>query len=120
QTPDAYVSIELLLADANAIPRPTPSDQLVLVWEYWDGKKWRLLGRSGARGVLPGPGDELGFHDDTRALGQSGSVSFRRPRDMEALELSGETKRWVRARVEKGDFGEQGTYSLDDDRWVFK
>ncbi|MEZ4368346.1 MAG: putative baseplate assembly protein [Kofleriaceae bacterium] len=120
QTPDAYISIELLLADAAVIPRPQPSEQLVLAWEYWDGKKWRLLGRTGPRGVLPGPGDELGFHDDTRAMSQSGSVSFRRPKDMASLELSGEERRWLRARIEKGDYGEQGTYSLDNDRWLFK
>jgi hypothetical protein len=56
QTADAYVSVELQLADAAAIPRPAPAEGLVLAWEYWDGKKWRLLGRSGPRGVLPGPG----------------------------------------------------------------
>ena len=120
QTADAYVSIEVLIADAATIPKPQPSDQLVLAWEYWDGKKWRLLGRCGPRGVLPGPGDELGFHDDTRALSQTGAISFRRPKDMETTELAGEAKRWIRVRVEKGDYGEAGTYSLDSDRWIFK
>ena len=120
QTADAYISIELQLADAALIPRPAPSEALVLAWEFWDGKKWRVLGRSNTRGILPGAGDEVGFHDDTRALSQTGSVSFRRPRDMEALEINGETKRWIRMRVEKGDFGEPGNYSLDGERWVFK
>jgi hypothetical protein len=120
QTADSYISIEMQLSDASAIPRPSPSEHLVLCWEFWDGKKWRILGRSNPRGVLPGPGDELGFHDDTRALSQTGSVSFRRPKDMAALEINGEKKRWVRMRVEKGDFGEPGNYSLDGERWVFK
>ena len=44
QTPDAYISLEMLLADSTIIPRPNPSDQLVLAWEYWDGKRWRHLG----------------------------------------------------------------------------
>ena len=83
QTADAYISIEMLLADSSVIPRPNPSDQLVLAWEYWDGKRWRHLGRSAPRGALPGAGDELGFHDDTKALSQSGTVSFRRPKDMD-------------------------------------
>ncbi|MBP6632573.1 MAG: putative baseplate assembly protein [Kofleriaceae bacterium] len=120
QTADAYVSVELQLADAAAIPRPAPAEGLVLAWEYWDGKKWRLLGRSGPRGVLPGPGDEVGFSDESRAISQSGAVSFRRPRDMEALDINGEKKRWVRVRVEKGDYGTPGVYSLDGERWIFK
>jgi predicted phage baseplate assembly protein len=120
QTADAYISVELALADSTIIPRPNPSDQLVLAWEYWDGKRWRFLGRSAPRGVLPGTGDDLGFHDDTKAMSQSGTVSFKRPRDMEQLELNGVAKRWIRVRVEKGDYGEQGSYTLESERWVFK
>ncbi|HEX4420650.1 MAG TPA: putative baseplate assembly protein [Kofleriaceae bacterium] len=120
QTADAYVSIEMLLADSSVIPRPNPSEQLVLAFEYWDGKRWRHLGRSAPRGALPGSGDELGFHDDTKALSQSGTVSFRRPKDMEPLEINGQAKRWVRVRIEKGDYGEQGTYTLENEKWIFK
>ncbi|HEU0031276.1 MAG TPA: putative baseplate assembly protein [Kofleriaceae bacterium] len=120
QTADAYVSIEMLLADASVIPRPNPSDQLVLAFEYYDGKRWRHLGRSAPRGALPGAGDEIGFHDDTKALSQSGTVSFRRPKDMEALEINGVSKRWIRVRIEKGDYGEQGTYTLENEKWVYK
>jgi hypothetical protein len=120
QTADAYVSIEMLLADSSVIPRPNPSEQVVLAFEYWDGKRWRLFGRSAPHGVLPGAGDDLGFHDDTKALSQSGTVSFRRPRDMEALEINGQAKRWIRIRIEKGDYGEQGTYTLENEKWIFK
>jgi len=120
QTADAYISIEMQLADSSVIPRPNPSDQLVLAWEFWDGKRWRGLGRSAPRGTLPGTGDEYGFHDDTKAMSQSGTVSFRRPKDMEAMEINGVGKRWVRVRIEKGDYGEQGTYTLDNEKWVFK
>ncbi|MGE5181521.1 MAG: putative baseplate assembly protein [Acidobacteriota bacterium] len=120
QTADAYISIEMALADSTIIPRPNPSDQLVLAWEYWDGKRWRHLGRTAPRGALPGAGDELGFHDDTKAMSQTGTVSFRRPKDMEELEIAGVKKRWVRVRIEKGDYGEQGTYTLENEKWVFK
>ena len=44
----------------------------MLAWEYWDGKRWRHLGRTAPRGALPGAGDELGFHDDTKALSPVG------------------------------------------------
>lgn len=120
QTADAYISIEMLLADSTVIPRPNPSDQLVLAWEYWDGKRWRGLGRTAPRGALPGTGDDVGFHDETKAMSQSGTVSFRRPKDMDSLEINGVTKRWLRVRIEKGDYGEQGTYTLDNEKWVFK
>jgi predicted phage baseplate assembly protein len=120
QTADSYISIEMLLADSSVIPRPNPSEQLVLAFEYSDGKRWRHLGRSAPRGALPGAGDELGFHDDTKALSQSGTVSFRRPKDMEAIELNGVSKRWIRVRIEKGDYGEQGQYTLENEKWLFK
>ncbi len=120
QTADAYISIEMQLADASVIPRPNPSEQLVLAFEYYDGKRWRHLGRSAPRGALPGAGDELGFHDETKALSQSGSINFRRPKDMEAIEINGITKRWVRIRIEKGDYGEAGTYTLENEKWIFK
>lgn len=120
QTADAYVGIEFQLADPAAIPRPNPSDDLTLAWEYFDGKKWRYLGRSGPRGILPGAGDEHGFHDETKALTNSGTVSFRRPKDMEPSDVNGDMLRWLRVRVEKGDFGEQGTYTLDNEKWVYK
>ncbi len=120
QTADAYISIEMLLSDTSIIPKPNPSEQLVIAFEYFDGKRWRHLGRSAPRGALPGAGDELGFHDETKALSQSGTVSFRRPKDMESTEINGVAKRWIRFRIEKGDYGAQGEYTLSDDKWVFK
>lgn len=119
-TADAYVAVEMTLSDALIIPKPNPSEGLVLAVEYWDGKRWRQIGRTSTRGALPGTGDELGFHDETKALSQSGRITFRRPRDMEMVELNGETHRWLRIRVEKGDYGEQGTYTLENDKWIFK
>jgi len=120
QTADAYISIDLQLADQGTYPRPNPSDQLVLSWEFWDGKRWRFLGRSSPRGILPGAGDEYGYHDDTRALSQGGVVSFRRPKDMEVIEINGETRRWVRTRIEKGDYGMPPEYALEGDKWITK
>ncbi|NJM90878.1 MAG: hypothetical protein HC863_00910 [Myxococcales bacterium] len=91
-TADAYVGVEMQLADALIIPKPNPSESLVLAVEYWDGKRWRQIGRTSTRGGLPGTGDELGFHDGTKALSESGRITFRRPRDMETVELNGETQ----------------------------
>src|SRR5262245_62148443 len=50
--PDAEVRIELALSDPGVIPPPTPSEDLVMSWEYFDGKKWRILGRSTPKGTV--------------------------------------------------------------------
>ena len=120
QTADAYIAVDFQLADQGVYPRPNPSDQLVVSWEFFDGKRWRFLGRTSPRGMLPGAGDEYGFHDETKAISQTGKVQFRRPRDMENVEVNGETKRWVRVRIEKGDYGAPPEYALDNDKWVTK
>jgi predicted phage baseplate assembly protein len=119
RTPDAEVTIDVALADPSIVPRPTPSDDLTLSWEYWDGRRWRVLGRSGPRGVRPGGGD-FGFHDETAAFTRSGVVRFRVPADLEPVEVAGETHRWVRVRIEAGDFGVAGTYTLENDKWLFR
>ncbi|MBW3654351.1 MAG: dihydroxy-acid dehydratase, partial [Actinobacteria bacterium] len=51
---------------------------------------------------------------------QSGVISFRRPKDMAEHDINGVVKKWIRIRIEKGDYGEQGNYSLDGDKWIFK
>jgi predicted phage baseplate assembly protein len=119
RTPDAEVAIEVALADPAIIPRPSPSDDLTLSWEYWDGRRWRQLGRSGPRGARPGGGD-FAFHDGTLAFTQSGTISFRLPRDMERVKVAGEVQRWLRARLEIGDYGVAGTYTLENDKWIFR
>lgn len=120
QTADSYVSFELSLADSAVIPAPNPSEQLVLAWEFFDGKRWRRIGRSSRSGALAGTGEEFGFHDETKALSKSGVVSFRRPKDMEPSEINGVAKHWVRVRIDRGDYGEPGQYTLDNERWIFK
>jgi len=117
--PDSEISIEITAVDSHIVPVPTPSDDLTISWEYFDGKKWRPFGRSGPRGIRPGAAD-FGFHDTTKAFTQSGVVSFQRPRDMEPCEVNGEPAFWLRARVEQGDFGTAGNYTLDNDNWVLK
>jgi predicted phage baseplate assembly protein len=120
RTADAEVAIDVALADPSVVRTPNPSDDLTLSWEYFDGRKWRSIGRTGKLGVKPGNPDELSFHDQTNAFTKNGTVSFRRPKDMEPAIIAGETARWVRVRLESGDFGLAGTYTLDADKWVFR
>lgn len=120
RTAGAEVLIEFQLADTAIIPNAKPSDDLTLAWEYWDGRKWRLIGKAGPRGPRPGGSEELGFHDETSCLSKAGVVSFYRPRDMAAGEVGGEESFWIRARMETGDYGKAGVYSLENDKWVWK
>lgn len=117
--PDADVRIDLELADASVVPVPSPSPDLVVVWEYYNGKRWRLIGRNGIGDFdLEDPG--FSFRDDTQCLTVSGSVSFKRPKDIKPVDVNGKEAVWVRARIERGDFGVPGTYELENDRWVWK
>ena len=119
---DVDVEIEFALADPKVVPPPVPSDELILSWEYFDGKKWRILGKTTPRGKAP-PGYESndhGFVDATNAFTRSGLVRFRRPKDLKPGTVSGEINYWIRVRLELGDYGRPGSYELDGDKWVWK
>ncbi|HEX2574616.1 MAG TPA: putative baseplate assembly protein [Polyangia bacterium] len=120
--PGAEVRIELALSEPAVVPPPVPSEDLLLSWEYFDGKRWRILGRSTTRGALKTQEaiNEWNFQDGTGALSRSGIVSFTCPADIAPGEVSGEDNYWVRARIEVGDFGIPGSYMLDGDQWVWK
>jgi predicted phage baseplate assembly protein len=120
RTPDAEIAIDLTVADPAIVRPANPSEDLVLSWEYFDGRRWRALGRSGPTGVRPGGSEAAAFHDTTQAFTRTGTVTFRRPKDMETILISNEEARWVRVRLESGDFGQAGNYTLDNDRWVFR
>jgi predicted phage baseplate assembly protein len=118
--PEAEVRIEIALSDPAIIPPARASEDLLLSWEYFDGKKWRVLGRSGPKGTRKVGDNDWGFIDSTNAFTQSGVVSFRVPKDMHAGEVNGEDNYWIRARVEMGDYGLPGSYMLDGDKWVWR
>lgn len=118
--PEAEVRIEVVLSEGAVAPPPNPSEDLTIVFEYFDGKKWRPLGVTGPKGPRPGAGEEFGFNDETRAFTKAGVISFRRPKDMVISDVSGVATYWVRARIELGDFGLAGNYLLDGDRWVWR
>ncbi|HTE56138.1 MAG TPA: putative baseplate assembly protein [Kofleriaceae bacterium] len=120
RTPDAEIALDVTIADPGVVRPANPSEDLALSWEYFDGRRWRALGRSGPMGIRPGGSDAAAFHDTTNAFTQTGIVTFRRPKDMEAVEVAGETARWIRVRLESGDYGQAGNYTLDNDRWVFR
>jgi hypothetical protein len=117
--PDAEVRIEIALSDPAVIPAPRASDDLVMSWEYFDGKKWRILGKSGPKGRREGS-NEYSFIDGTNAFTKTGVITFRVPKDISPGEVSGEANYWIRARIEFGDYGSPGSYMLDGDKWVWR
>src|SRR5581483_693203 len=118
--PEAEVRIEITLSDPAIIPEPKASEELILSWEYFDGKKWRILGKSTSKGSKKVGDNDWNFVDTTNAFTKSGVVTFRVPKDLAAGEVNGEDNYWVRARVEIGDYGLPGSYMLDGDKWVWR
>lgn len=117
--PDANVRVEVQLSDPAFVPMPEASDDLVLSWEYFNGKKWRILGKASARAKKM-PESEFSFYDGTLAFTKSGFVSFRVPADIAPGEVNGEPNYWLRVRIETGNFGVPGSYTLEDDKWVWR
>jgi predicted phage baseplate assembly protein len=116
---EATIRIDIELADPKVVAKAVPSEDLVIAWEYHNGKRWKLLGKAGI-GDFDGedPGHE--FHDETGCLTSPGFVTFRRPKDMRPVGVNGNDGLWVRARIERGDYGVPGSYELENDRWVWK
>ncbi len=114
------VRVEVQLSDPSVHPAPGPSPNLQLVWEYFDGKKWRSIGKSTPKGAVNTGDNPWTFVDTTHAFGKSGAVTFRVPTDIAPGQINGEDSYWVRVRLDAGDFGQNGSYMLDGDRWVWR
>ena len=67
-------------------PNPT------LSWEYWNGKGWRIL---------------HDLVDSTDKFKKPKDISFTCPVDIEKVEINGENKFWIRARLIDGDYGKE-------------
>ncbi len=116
---DALIRVDIELADQAVVPRGQPSEDLVVAWEYYNGKRWKLLGKSGFGDYdVEDPGH--GFRDETACLTVAGAVSFTRPKDMRPVAVNGNEGLWIRGRIERGDYGVPGSYELENDRWVWK
>ncbi len=116
---DAEVRIDIEIADPSVVEAPQASKELVIAWEYWSGKRWKLLGKSGI-GEFDEEDAGMDFRDETRCLTNSGPIAFRRPKDLRSLDFGGKEGPWIRARIERGDYGARGTYELENDRWMWK
>ncbi|MFO0749652.1 MAG: putative baseplate assembly protein [Myxococcota bacterium] len=116
--PNTKIRIDFTLSDQQVADVARPSPDLTLRWEYHTGKRWKVLGRvKFSEGVIE---TENGFIDGTRCFTSNGSILFARPKDMGEAEVQAVTTFWVRCRIESGNFGQPGTYVLEDDTWIWK
>ncbi|MEZ4433128.1 MAG: putative baseplate assembly protein [bacterium] len=116
--PGSRVKLDIRLAEARLHDLPQGSEDLALVWEYHDGKGWKLLGKSTPEGSSSASDHD--FVDGSEAFTQSGEVTFRRPADLGTTEIQGESGPWLRVRIESGDYGLPGQYELDGERWKWR
>ncbi len=101
--------------DSANIPPPAASTNVMLTWEYWDGREWRFLGNTGPGATAPEKANNSvrGFTDTTNGFLGQGKVSFSvpAPHGIEAGGINGEARRWVRARIVRGHYGVEATYT---------
>ena len=87
------------------IPSAIGNEELILSWEYWDGKGWVVIdGLNGFKnGNLPTSSYDFKFFE-------AGGVVFPCPEGMEAVKVSGQENYWIRVRIIGGDYGGKMVY----------
>ena len=117
--PEARIRLEAQLVEPSVVPTPEGSPDLVVNFEYWNGRKWAELGRTSPMGVS-GVQGQFNFLDSSGAFTRNGAISFDRPFDMVEIEVGGQKNFWIRARINAGNYGAPGSYELVGQNWVFK
>lgn len=82
----ARVHISVLLSKVGQ------AANLTLSWEYYNGKDWAWL-------------QPFEFLDSTKGFTQQGGISFLCPSDWSETTVNGAKNYWLRARIDKGDYG---------------
>ncbi len=94
-------------------PRAAPTEDLLLIWEFWDAqqRQWATLGES-RRVEHDGAPTDYGhtFADTTGALVNRGSITFIRPASQGTVEVNGISHAWIRARIARGAYGAEAHY----------
>ena len=115
----SMVRVDIQLAEARLKDPPQPSEDLIIAWDYYNGKKWVTLGRTTREGSTGS--SEFDFQDGTEAFTTSGEVRFRMPKGgLGEVEVQGEMGPWLRVRLEQGDYGIPGQYELDGVKWIWR
>lgn len=99
----AYTFSEVYVSDAE-------NDSALFSYEYWNGKDWIML-----------DSERNEFLDGTFGFKQSGTVSFKIPKDISKTSVDNEEHYWIRVRLVTKDFSIGGTYIQDAaGNWVWQ
>lgn len=115
---DARIRLDFELGDAISVSGLNPSNDLQIAWEYYDGRQWQQMGIVNPKDVqeaLKG----VDFDDSTYCFTRNGTVSFTLPKDIAKTTVTDRESYWVRARILQGDYGVQGMYLLNGDKWAW-
>ena len=96
--------------DNRNISLSVGKQELILSWEYWDGKGWAVIdGLKGFKGDTPTSVYDFKFLE-------GGGVVFPYPEGIEAVKVSGQEKYWIRVRIISGNYGKEMVY--EGGAWV--
>lgn len=84
--PDAAVVVTIDVGDKQVTPK-----NLILSWEYWNGRGWRVLNVA----------------DNTTEFSESGSIDFTVPDDLQPTVVGGQENHWIRVKIASGDYGQE-------------
>lgn len=106
----ATITLKVTASDPTAagIKAPAGSTDLRLKWEYWDGTKWAELATTDKDGKPIVPGSQ--FTDTTKALTNTGVVTFLLPANAVRATVNGVENAWVRVRIVSGNYGAPARY----------
>ncbi|MCK4796033.1 MAG: putative baseplate assembly protein [Spirochaetes bacterium] len=110
---DSEIIISIYISDAKHIDKSEQNTNLIIKYEYWNGKNWLDLGTTTTKGVYE-PKDKYNFIDTTNAFTKTGNIKFKRPDDMKMSEIYGQKQYWIRARICAGDFGTGGQFEINE------
>jgi hypothetical protein len=89
----------------------TPSSDLRLKWEVWDGSAWALLGVTTPTGSTGGS-----LVDDGKAFTKSRPVRFTLPSSLASTRVNGVESNWVRVQIVAGNYGVDAEFVPDEDQ----
>jgi hypothetical protein len=111
--PGARVTLQVTPTNPGNLPGPPlparASADLLLAWEFWDGRNWQKLGSTGPAGVDAG---SYQFADGSAAFTATTgpwTVSFLCPAAL-PVTVAGKTGRFLRVRIATGNYGTEGSY----------
>ncbi|MEP6620357.1 MAG: putative baseplate assembly protein [bacterium] len=110
--PGGTITVDVSLANPIGTPgsiKPTtPSTDLQLKWDVWNGVSWQLLGVTTPQGSTGGS-----LVDNGNAFTSSSTVTFTLPQVLASTTVNGVESNWVRVQIAQGNYGVEADYVAD-------